>query len=206
MVAVAFGATTIWLPIMAALFWHVEVNAVWTMSSWTLLPVVLLSSQSVRMPRNAVRWVVASAVALPLILLPAAPGVALATAEWGNLVPARTQIRMLAEKVEAAWHAVTPKALSYVGGNTNLAYGVVAYAHDRPQGLPGLPDQPPAMLIMRGIALVCEASDVACKTKSEQIARRNPASRATDVELMRNYFGISGQPARYRIFVIPPSP
>lgn len=206
LVAVAFGATTIWLPIMAALFWHVDVNAVWTMSSWTLLPVVLLSSQSVRMPRNAVRWVVGSAVALPLILLPAAPGVALATAEWGNLLPERTQIRMLAEKVEAAWHAVTPKALSYVGGDTNLAYGVVTYAHDRPRGLPGLPDRPPAMLIMRGIALVCEASDVACKTKSEQIARQNPASRATDIELIRNYFGISGQPARYRIFVIPPSP
>jgi hypothetical protein len=121
-------------------------------------------------------------------------------------MPARTQIRMLAEKVEAAWHSVTPKALRYVGGNTNLAYGVVTYAHDRPQGLPGLPDQPPAMLIMRGIALVCEASDVGCKTKSEQIARRNPASRANDVELIRNYFGISGEPARYRIFVIPPSP
>lgn len=206
LVAIALWTTTFSLPILAALAWRIEINAIWTMSCWTLLPVVLLSSKSVRIPPPTVRWIVGATVALPLVMLIGAPVIASATAKWGDLLPEHTQTRMLTGRVEAAWHAVTPKALRYVGGDTSLAYGVVTYASDRPQALPGLPEKAQATLTTRGVALVCFAPDDGCTVKSNRIASSNPASRITEVELVRNYFGITGQPQRYRIFVVPPSP
>ncbi len=204
LVAVAFGAT-LWMPVLAALLWKVGINAVWTMSCWTLLPVLLLSSHSVRMPRRPVRWIVGSAIALPLAILPVAPGIALTIAKWGDLSPVLTQTRMLAEQVEIAWHAVTPEPLSYVGGDAGLAYGVVTYAHDRPQALPGLPGPTSVRLRRNGVALICEATDDVCTARSNRIASLSSAGRITEVELIRNYFGIAGKPQRYRIFVIAPS-
>jgi 4-amino-4-deoxy-L-arabinose transferase-like glycosyltransferase len=206
LVAVAFWTTTFLLPILAALLWHIDINAIWTMSCWTLLPVVLLSSHSVRMPRQPVRWVVGATVAFPLAMLIAAPGIALATSAFGNLLPQRTQTRMLADQVEKAWRGATQNALAYVGGNADLAYGVVTYAHDRPQALPGLPEKAAATLTRRGAAFVCEASDGGCTNEAKRIATLNSASRTSDVELITNYFGIAGKPVRYRIFVVPPSP
>lgn len=204
LVAVALGAT-LWSPILAALLWRIEINGIWTMSSWTLLPVLLLSSHSVPMPRLPARWIVGSTVALQLAMLLAAPGVALVTARWADLSPELTQARMLSEQVELAWHAVTPKPMSYVGGDADLAYGVVTYAHDRPQALPGLPDRPPARLRTSGVALVCFVNEDGCTRQSNRIASLNSASRKIEIELVSHYFGIAGQPQRYRIFVIPPS-
>ncbi len=203
-IAVAFGAT-LWMPILAALVWRIGIDAIWTMSAWTLLPVLLLSSHSVHMSRLAVRWIVGSAVALPLVMLLAAPGAALVTAKWADLSPELTQVRMLSEQVELAWHAVTPKPLNYVGGNAALAYGVVTYAHDRPQALPGLPERPPTRLRTGGMALVCNVKEDGCTGHSNHIASLNSASRKIEIELVSHYFGIAGQPQRYLIFVIPPS-
>lgn len=204
LVAIALG-TTLWSPVLAALLWHVEINGIWTMSSWTLLPVLLLSSRSVRIPRLPVRWIVGSAVAVPMAMLLVAPGVALVTAKRSDLSPELTQVRMLSEQVELAWHTVTPEPLSYVGGNANLAYGVVTYAHDRPQALPGLPERSPPRLRTHGVALVCNVKEDGCTERSNGIASLNSASRKIEIELVRNYFGIAGQPQRYLIFVIPPS-
>ena len=41
--AVAFWAA-LWTPIVPAVLWGIGINAIWTMASWTLLPVLLLSS------------------------------------------------------------------------------------------------------------------------------------------------------------------
>lgn len=205
LVAVALG-TTLWSPILAALLWRIEINAIWTMSCWTLLPVLLLSSSSVRIPRAPIRWIVGSAVAVPLIALAAAPGVALATAKWQLLRPEVTQTRMLAAKVETAWRAVTERPLSYVGGNADLAYGVVTYVTGRPQALPGLPERPREQIKKNGVVLVCKAADDGCTIRSNRIASLNSASRTSRIELVDDYFGIAGQPQQYVIFVVPPSP
>jgi hypothetical protein len=202
LVAVAFW-TTLWMPILPALLWGIRINGLWTMSSWTLLPVLLLSSHSVRMSREPVRWIVGSAIVLPLTMLPVAPAAALGAFKRG-LPPQLTQTKMLTEQVQVMWHSVTSEALRYVGGDTDLAYGVVTYSRDHPKALPGLLERPRAQLRRRGVALICKETDAGCTMQSSKVASLNPASRKAEIELVRNYFGIAGQPQRYLLFLIPP--
>ena len=138
--------------------------------------VLLLSSHSVRISRVSVRRVVACAVLLPCAMLIVAPAVALVAFKRG-LSPELTHTRMLADQVQLAWRTLTPEPLRYVGGNADLAYGVVTYSHDRPQALPGLPERPPVQLRSSGISLVCEATDDDCIVRSSRIAALNPAGR-----------------------------
>jgi hypothetical protein len=203
LVVVAFVAT-IFLPILPALLWGIEINAIWTMSSWTLLPVLLLSSRSVRLSRVKVRWVVGSAIVLPLAMLPLAPAVAWVAFKRG-LPPQLTQARMLAERVERAWHAVTSKPLRYISGTAGMAYGVATYAHDRPQALPGLPERPRGRLQRGGIVFVCDANDSGCLAQLYPIANLNPDSCKIQIEMVRNYLGLSSEPHDYIIFIDPPS-
>jgi hypothetical protein len=186
-----------------ALAWGIEINGIWSMSNCTLLPVLLLSPRSVQISRPSARLIVGSAMALPLLLLIAAPGIALLVHERG-LAPKQTHTEKLAEQVEQAWHSLTEKPLRYVGGDADLAYGVISYAHDRPQALPGLPQPTEARLRNRGAVLLCYAEDTGCTVPSSRIASENPASLKIETKLERNYLGVSGASQSYVIFIVPP--
>lgn len=203
-IAVAFW-TTLLMPIVPALLGGIDIDAIWTMSSWTLLPILLLSSHSVRITRLLARRILGMAILLPWVMLAVAPAVALVAFKRGQ-PPQLTQTRVLAERVEVAWNAVTSEPLRYVGGSADLAYGVVAYAHARPQALPGLPAPPRAQLQSSGLVLVCEATDDQCTLQSSQIASLNPASRKIQIELVRYFLGVAGRPQRYLLVLIPPAP
>jgi hypothetical protein len=203
-IALAFW-TTLVMPIVPALLWGIHIDAIWTMPAWTLLPVLLLSSHSVRLSRRSVRRIVGIAVLLPLAVLPVAPVAALVAFKRG--LPAQlTQTRMLAERVEAAWHTATSERLKYVGGNPDLAYGVVAYARGRPRELPTLPALQPALLQSSGFALVCKVTDDLCTQQSNQVASLNPTSQKIQIELARPFLGIAGRPQHYLLVLVPPAP
>jgi len=200
LVAVAFWAALL-LPTLPALLWGVEIHGIWSMSSWTLLPILLLSSPSIEIARPIVRWGVAVAVAFPLVALAAAPGIALVFHERG-IPPERAQIRLLAGQVENAWHEATTKPLHYVGGN--LADGVLTYVHSRPELLPEFPDWHAKRVTEYGVAFVCFVEQAHCIAQSSSIASRNPQSRKIEIQLTRSYLGIPGQPQSYVIFIVPP--
>jgi hypothetical protein len=201
LVAAAFWATLL-LPALPAMVWGIEIHGIWSMSSWTLLPVLLLSSEAVNISRQSIRWIVGSAVAIPLLMLIAAPGIALVIHERG-MPPEQAQIRMLAEQVEHAWHDATPRPLRYVGGS--LADGVLTYVRSRPEQLPNIPEWHAKRVTEYGVALVCFAEDSECIATSNGIASRNPASRKIETQLVRSFFGIPGQPQDYVIFIVPPN-
>jgi 4-amino-4-deoxy-L-arabinose transferase-like glycosyltransferase len=200
LVAVAFWATLL-LPVLPATLWGIEINGIWSMSSWTLLPVLLLSSPSINIPHVSTRWLAGSAIALPIVMLLAAPAIAYVMYKRG-LPPELTQSKMLTDQVEAAWHSTTAAPLRYVGGD--LAYGVVAYAKDRPQALLGLPRPTAERLKKNGIAFVCFTEKVDCIARSNAAAKSNPDSRKTEVELARSYLGSTSSSQRYLILIIPP--
>jgi 4-amino-4-deoxy-L-arabinose transferase-like glycosyltransferase len=202
--AVAFWSVLL-LPIVPALIWGVAINGLWSMSAWTLLPVVLLSPSALQIPRARVTWIIGSALALPLIMLAAAPAVAFFVHERG-LPPQMNQVEMLARRVTDAWHAVTPKRLPYVGGDAGLAHSVVTYSRDRPQALVDVPLLSGPEARERGMALVCIAEESDCVVLAERVAKANPAARKIETELSRVYFGISGETHHYVIFVLPPEP
>ena len=84
------------------------------MSDFVLLPVVLLSSPAIVVSRRAVVSIVAFAVALPPVMLAAAPAVALAAHLRGVDAPS-AHAKLLARQIEQQWRLTTdrpPSALS----------------------------------------------------------------------------------------------
>ena len=75
--ALAFWAPLL-IPMAAAPLVGFDVTSLWSMSAWTLLPVVLVSSPRVALPRAAARNILGLAVVLPFVMLLAAPVVAIA--------------------------------------------------------------------------------------------------------------------------------
>ena len=72
---VAFWAPLL-VPIVVALAARFSLTSLWTMSAWTLLPVVLLSSPLTELKERFAPVIVAAAVIVPCVMLAAAPGVA----------------------------------------------------------------------------------------------------------------------------------
>ena len=199
--AVAFWVTLL-LPVLPALVWGVEIHGIWSMSSWTLLPVLLLSPPSLQLPREFVRWIVGFAIAFPLLMLMAAPGIALVNHVEG-IAAEQAHARMLAAQVEDAWRNTTAKPLRYVGGD--LADGVLTYVRSRPELLPEVPQWHAKRVEEHGIVFVCFARDPDCIAESSRVASGRAASRKIETKLVRSYFGIPGRPEDYVIFVIPPA-
>jgi 4-amino-4-deoxy-L-arabinose transferase-like glycosyltransferase len=216
------------LPILGAAVGGISLSSLWSMSAWTLLPVLLLSSPSVQMRPGTVCTILGAALALPLAMLVAAPAVALAIHLRG-VTPPTAQSRLLSAEVERAWHRATPQPLRYVG--CNAASQVITYAQDRPRPLPmrsyngnvadqiyadvkgwpkiaGEPALTDAELARSGVAFACfPTTDQSGWIEVAAIeAARNPSSQRLDIDLTRDYLGIPGKPQHYVIFIVPPRP
>ncbi len=196
-------AAVLWLPFLlpalVAIASGAAINSLWSMASWSLLPVLLLSSPQVTWRDIDTRRVLLLAMALPLILLIASPVIAILAQRDGQR-PAAAQARLLAGQIERAWNEVTPQPLRFVGRDAEIAFGVIAYAAGRPRALPGL--SPPGAIELRqsGQVLFCFASDEDCKNA----AAKSPGSRVIESTLQRNFWRFSGKPQRYTIVVVPP--
>jgi 4-amino-4-deoxy-L-arabinose transferase-like glycosyltransferase len=206
--ALAFWAPLL-LPAIVAPLAGVEVVSLWTISCWSLLPVVLLSSPLVVVTRDAAVRVVAIAAALPVAMVIMAPAIAVAMHQFGLVKPSAAHSRLLARAVEQAWHETTDRPLRLVGGQGDLAYGVAFYAAEKPSALPDFDRKlafwiTPERLVREGIALVCASSDRLCVTNAESLAAAGPPGRRSEVALARRHFGSEGASARYLIITVPP--
>jgi 4-amino-4-deoxy-L-arabinose transferase-like glycosyltransferase len=83
------------LPVVGALASGTDITSLWSMSAWTLLPVLLLSPKAMTVSSLDLRRLLAFAVALPLVMLIASPVIAVTTQRDG-LAPAAAR----------AWHDV----------------------------------------------------------------------------------------------------
>jgi hypothetical protein len=193
------------LPAAGALASGTEITSLWSMPAWTLLPVLLLSSPKLTMTTADTRGILVAAVAVPLIVLIAAPAIAINVQHTGPQ-PAAAHARLLALQIERAWHEVTPQPMRYVGGDPDIAYGVAVYAGDRPRALPGLPAPSEAQLAQSGMVLVCFAEDANCRQAADALAARIGPSRRIESEIVRNYLSFAGKPQRYTILIVPPRP
>jgi 4-amino-4-deoxy-L-arabinose transferase-like glycosyltransferase len=204
LVAAAFWGPLL-LPAVGALASGTEIASLWSMPAWTLLPVLLLSPPVVTLRDIDTRRILAVCVAVPLIMLIAAPAIAIMVQRSGPL-PGAAHTQILANQVERAWHEATPEPLRYVGGEADLAYGVVTYASKRPRALPDLPQPSDAELAKSGMVLVCFAEDLNCRQAADALAARIGPSRRIESEIVRNYLRFSGKPQRYTILIVPPRP
>jgi hypothetical protein len=202
----------------------VNLTSLWSMAGWTLLPILLLSPSAVKVRSIDLSRILAVAFSLPLVMVVAAPIIAVAI-HYAGVSPAEADARLVAAKTESAWHQVTLQPLRFVG--CNLANAVVAYATDRPQALPprsfngdiadqvyadahnwprtpGEPVSIDAELTQSGLALVCSSDEANWVNAAAERAARGADSQRIDIEITRKFLDIPGRPHHYVIFIIPP--
>ncbi len=199
--AAAFWAPLL-LPAIAAPASRIEIASLWSMSAWTLLPVLLLSPPTVSIDATDLRRVLAAAVAIPFIMLAMSPAIAI-IAQRSGPPPNSAQAALLAGELERLWHQTTPLPLKFVGGPSYLADGVATYAVERPRVLTEMPQPDAAELARSGMAIVCFAGDTGCLDRAGAAAA---ASRRVETEIVRNFLRFPGKPQRYTIIIVPPRP
>jgi 4-amino-4-deoxy-L-arabinose transferase-like glycosyltransferase len=204
LVLIAFISPLI-LPIFAGIALKVDIVSLWTMSAMTLLGVVLLSSPLVNLSRAAAVRLLALAVAFPIVMMLAAPAIAIWIHREG--VPNyATHYRLLAAAVDRVWHESNSKPLRYLGSYTNIVNGVSFYLPDRPSTLDIVnstttPWSDEASVRRDGIALVCPEPEQFCMHFLN--ARAGAAPRHA-VTLSRKHLGVADTPVRYVIVILPP--
>ena len=214
-VAVAFLATLV-IPAVFAPVFKYDLNPIWTMSDFVLLPVLLLSSPAIALSRRAVVSIVAFAVALPPVMLAAAPAIALA-AHLRGVDPPLAHAELLARQVEQLWRRTTDRPLRIVGGDFGIANMTAFYLPGQPSPFPVLepetaPWVTPERIARDGAAMVCNLypdqhdCTIVLKRAMDKAIDHNPPPRRLELTITRSYLGIPGKPERYLIIAAPPRP
>ena len=202
--AAAFWAPFL-LPAFAAVASGTEITSLWSMSAWTLLPVLLLSSPRIALRPVDTRHILLLAAALPLIALIISPAIAIKNRRDGAPTAAM-QAPLLAKAVERLWREATPRPLACVGGDGDVLLGVAAYASDKPRALmEGLAEPREAHLRQAGMVLLCYAEDVACLNQAKRRAGA-ASSTTTQIAISQKSWGKVLPSRSYTMIVVPPRP
>lgn len=204
---IAFAAPLV-LSTLLALAARALIVSLWAMPALTLLPVVVLSSPRLAVSREALGRLVTLAIAFPVVMLVAAPAIAIMR-HLDGLDHHAAHYRLLAQAVEAAWKATSARPLALVGSDTNLVNGVVFYLRSEPStddilGPWETPWVDAARIGREGIAMFCAADEPACVNAADALAALGPKGRRIELEIRRSYLGLAGAPQRYVIETIPP--
>jgi hypothetical protein len=204
--AAAFWATLL-LPALIAPAIGVRLTSLWSMSAWTLLPVMLLSSPLVSIGRNDAARAVAIACAFPLLMIVAAPAIGFAIHRGDVASDGRSSL--LADPIEALWRETTDLPLKTFGSTDALTYGVPFYLRNHPTAVHVLEraatPAEEARIEKDGVALLCPITATACVVAANARAAGSPAAKRSEVEVSRHYLGNIGKSARYLIMAIPPA-
>jgi 4-amino-4-deoxy-L-arabinose transferase-like glycosyltransferase len=196
------------VPLLLAVAAREVVASLWAIGGAALLPVVLLSSPKVAIPRVAVKRLLALAIAVPIVAAVLAPAIALVIHRQG--VPNHAaHYRLLAQEVDKAWRQATDKPLHVIGSYNNLLYGILIYLPGPPAPLeivtPSLTPWIDAAAAARdGIALICPVDEDLCLKALDKYVAGAPAARRSEVEVSRRFFGVDSEPERFVIAIVPP--
>ena len=209
--AAAFWAVLL-VPALIAPLTGVRLVSLWSMSAFTLLPVMLLSSPLVAISRRDAVGVLTLAVAFPVVMVAIAPAIAFAIHRAGP-APGSAHASLLAEPVERLWQETTDRPLRIFSGFDEFTDGVTFYMRSHPLAvhvLDGTASRATEERIDRdGIALLCPARSSAagagwCANAAMARARCSPPGKQMEIEVSRRFLGVEGSPARYLLITIPP--
>ena len=210
--AAAFWAVLL-APALVAPFTGVRLVSLWSMSAWTLLPVMLLSSPLITISRRDAVGIVTLAVMFPFLMIALAPAIAFAIHRAGPAA-LTTHSAMLAEPVERLWRETSDRPLQVFGGFEELADGVPFYLPSHPVAahvFDGPVSQAMEARIGRdGIVMVCPARNPErpatgrCIDRAIARARCSLPGMQVEVEVFRRYLGVGSTRERYLIVTIPP--
>jgi dolichyl-phosphate-mannose-protein mannosyltransferase len=204
--AAAFWATLL-LPALVAPAIGVRLTSLWSMSTWTLLPVMLLSSPLVVIGRTNAARAVAVASVFPLVMIVLAPAIGFAIHR--GVAASEGHSSLLAEPVERLWRETTDRPLKLFASTDIFTYGVPFYLSSHPTAVHVLElaatPQEEARIAKDGVALLCPMSAPACVAAANARAARSRAGKRSEIEVSRHYLANEGSSARYLVIAIPPA-
>ncbi len=197
------------LAALVAVVVQARLDPLWSMSGMTLLPVVLLSSPLLSVDRTAAIRLTAMAIVFPLIMVAAAPAIAVVLHRNSLQNNYGTHYRLIAQAVIKAWDEQTDAPLRIVGSFRTVVDGTNPYFPSRPATFaitspwrtPWVDDD---RIKRDGIAIVCPEQETDCMQELNAYATRFAAKLVEDVTLARRYFGTDDKRILYRIAIIPP--
>ena len=213
--ALAFWAVLV-VPAVVAPLARVHLVSIWSMSAWSLLPVVLLSSPLVTLGRRDALRVLALAIAFPLIMIAAAPAIAVGIHRYGQAAGV-AHSSVVPDAIARLWRQTTDTPLQNFAGFDEFTDGVSFYmpshpfaAHVLDATVGKIPQAVEARVNRDGVAMLCPArTRYAPGANWCVIAARSRAlcflpGEQTEIEVARSFLGLDGKPARYLLWTIPP--
>ncbi|HWN49209.1 MAG TPA: glycosyltransferase family 39 protein [Xanthobacteraceae bacterium] len=207
------AAIVFWLPlavpfVMAAIL-KISMIPLWNMPALALLPVMLLGSPLVKVSRDAVIGMAATAATITVGAALVSPAVAVAIL-WTGTENYAQYGRLLAREIEPEWRQTTAAPLDLLGGRYVLVATTAFYLRDRPSIYSDFsnylsPWVDVGRIARSGIAMVCPADDEECLQELNARSAGRVGARRREVELTPHWFGISGAPARFVIATVPPA-
>ena len=196
------------LPALMAVATAEKVVSLWAIGGMTLLPVVLLSSPRIVIPRVAAVRILAIAVFFPVLAVLVAPIVAVVT-HFNGIPNYGTQYSLVAEAAGRVWRETTDQPLRLVGSYDNVLNGTAFYFPDRPSTFeivnPALtPWTDEARIARQGILLYCPVAENRCMDALNRRAATAARGRRVEVDISRTFLGIPGPVTRYAIVAVPP--
>jgi 4-amino-4-deoxy-L-arabinose transferase-like glycosyltransferase len=198
--------TPLVLPLVAALITGTSLLSLWNTPALNLLPVMLLASPLIILPRAAVLRIAGVVAALTLVIVAASPVVAFVLLKSGVENDA-AYARLLMEATEREWHKTNDKPLRMIGGPFALVSSMSFYGKDQPSTYANFskylsPWADDERIRRDGMAIVCWDGPL-CLQYMEQVAAQFGGGRRADVTLERRWLGFTGAPARFVMTIVP---
>ena len=202
-------ATPLVLPAVAAPFVGTVLTPRWAMSTWFLLPTVLLRPKAAEFTRVAAIRLTALVAMITIGSLAAAPWLA-----WRKHVDGtpegREYYRLVSAEITNAWHLATGLPLRIILGNADLASAVTFYSLDHPDSMPGFetgaatPWITPERLAADGWAAICNADDEKCVEGARQRAAGKSNVQFITYSTISRYLGKPGRLGRFFFILAAP--
>ena len=196
------------VPVVPALIKNISLLSLWNTPALNLLPVMMLGSPLVTVPRVAVLRVASVVTVMTVLIVVASPFVAFTLLKRGVENDA-AYARLLMEATEREWRKDTGKPLKLIAGPFVLVSAAAFYGKDQPSTYahfsnylsPWVDD---ARIARDGIAIMCTDVPLCLQYMNEVAGRFGGASHKAEVTLTRRWLGFEGPPARFHIAILPP--
>jgi 4-amino-4-deoxy-L-arabinose transferase-like glycosyltransferase len=208
--AAALFWTPLLLPVVPALIKNISLLSLWNTPALNLMPVMMLASPKVTVPRVTVLRIAGVITAVTLFIVAVSPVIAFGILKTGVENNA-AYARLIMRAAEQEWHKSVDKPLKMIAGPFVLVSSAAFYGADKPSTFANFssylsPWATEERLSRDGMAIMCEAEsdDPSCLRDLERYAAQSPGMRRTDVALARHWLWFANAPKRFVIAIVPP--
>lgn len=197
--------TPLLVPIAVAAAMRTTLVSLWNIPALNLLPVILMSSPKIVLPRFSLKVMAIVAVLVPAIAIPFAPGVAWLRLKFGGENQA-SYARLVGDALSAEWRKTTDKPLRLMAGPFGLISTAAAYAPEKPSTFAEFdiylsPWVDKERIAREGMAIVCPSDFLLCVINLRRYA---PDVPQREITITRKWLGFESPPEKFTIAILPP--